>query len=84
MVDVSSDGAVVELYDLDADAQPTGRICIEIRSVDGSDDKGWLGGAIVRRIRTENGRVFVAVKFVLVPRAALRALQRFAETPIAV
>jgi hypothetical protein len=82
VVDVASDTAVVELYDVAPDEQPTGRIAIETHSDD--RDNGWIGGEIVRRIRTENGRAFVVIKLSLVPHAAAWALQHIANTYIAV
>jgi hypothetical protein len=54
----------------------TGRLRVDILPVGGRDDDGDLGGDIVRHIRTENDRVFVAVKFVLVPRSACSSISR--------
>jgi PilZ domain len=63
LIDVSWDGAALELYGVGDDEPLTGPMDVDITPVTGSDDGILLRGSIRHRARTAIGRVIVGIEF---------------------
>jgi hypothetical protein len=63
LIDVSWDGAALELYGVDADEPLVGSMHVEIKSIAGNDDGIFVRGSIRHRARTSIGRVIVGIEF---------------------
>jgi hypothetical protein len=63
LIDVSWDGAALELYGVDDDEPLVGSMHVEIKSISGGDDGIFVRGFIRHRARTAIGRVIVGMEF---------------------
>jgi hypothetical protein len=75
LIDVSSDGAAIELHGVAHDEPLVGIFHLEIMSVTGSDDGIPVRGAIRHRSRTAMGRVLVGIEFEALTVEQLRMLE---------
>jgi hypothetical protein len=63
LIDVSWEGAALELYGVDDDEPLDGAMFVDIKSVTGSDDGIFVSGLIRHRARTAIGRTIVGIEF---------------------
>lgn len=63
LIDVSWEGAALELYGVDADEPLLGPLFLDIKSVTGSDDGIAVSGMIRHRARTALDRTIVGIEF---------------------
>ena len=75
LIDVSSDGAAIELHGVDDSEPLVGPFDLEIMSVTGSDDGIPVRGLIRHRSRTAMGRVLVGIEFGALTVEQLRLLR---------
>jgi c-di-GMP-binding flagellar brake protein YcgR len=62
-IDVSSDGAALELYGVGDEEVLEGPIFVDVKSVTGSDDGISVSAVIRHRARTTIGRTIVGIEF---------------------
>src|SRR5438128_6828926 len=63
LIDVSWEGAALELYGVDEEEPLVGPMHVDIKSVTGSDDGILVRGTIRHRARTAIGRTIVGIEF---------------------
>ena len=63
LIDVSWEGAALELHGVDDDEPLAGPMFVDIKSVTGSDDGIFVSAVIRHRARTAIGRTIVGIEF---------------------